>query len=387
MGVVEAGIVEESRSGKQRQQMESTLRLSNKVRETLHQIAGLIELASEEPLSETQSQYLSRCRESADQLVRTANDLAELDRGEVAATVAPFASASTIGEVAELMGVLAARKGLKFDWSIDRSVPARILADKLLLQDTLRRLLDNAVRFTETGGVRLSVTTTNLTNHSAVLNFEISDSGPGIDQSILAAIESTDDLRVQGLGLRIVRKRLAGLRGSFFVPVNSPAGSVVCFAMPVLIADDPKRSPEAGAGRETEGSPRMAILVAEDSDDSFRLFQAYTKAGGYLISRAMNGAEAVEMFQAGEYDFVVMDANMPVMDGYTATRLIRQRETEQGRPRLPIVLFSTDDEKRQMHMGGAAGCSGYLTKPATKAQVLAALDFYALPVPRPRGTN
>jgi len=99
----------------------------------------------------------------------------------------------------------------------------------------------------------------------------------------------------------------------------------------------------------------------------------------------MNGAEAVVMFQSGEYDFVVMDVNMPVMDGYTATALIRQHETEQGRPRLPILLFSADDENRQIHMGAAVGCSGYLTKPATKAQVLAALSFYAQPAPDVRG--
>jgi CheY-like chemotaxis protein len=364
----------------------STLRLSKKVREALHQIAGLVELASEEPLSATQSQYLSRCRECADQLVRTANDIAELDGAEVAENIAPFVTANMIGEVAELMSVLASGKGLQFDWLIDRSVPARILADKLLLQDTLRRLLDNAVRYTETGSVRLSVTTRSFTGHSAVLHCEISDTGPGIDEDVLAGIESAADLPSPGLGLRIVRKRLAGLRGEFFVLANSQAGSTACFTIPVSIADpDPKNAPVEDLRQDTAGASRMAILVAEDSDDSFRLFEAYTKAGGHLISRAMNGAEAVGMFRSGEYDFVVMDVNMPVMDGYTATRLIRQHETEQGRPRLPILLFSADDEKRQMHIGAVVGCSGYLTKPATKAQVLAALNFYAPPAPDTRG--
>jgi CheY-like chemotaxis protein len=123
--------------------------------------------------------------------------------------------------------------------------------------------------------------------------------------------------------------------------------------------------------------PPLRLLLAEDNDNSFRLFMSYVKAAGHTVSRVLNGAEAVEMAKHGDYDLIVMDVNMPRLDGYAATRLIREWETEQGRARLPILLLSADDLERQVRLGGAAGCSGHLTKPTTKAQVLAALNYYA----------
>jgi CheY-like chemotaxis protein len=356
----------------------STLRLSNKVREALHNITGLLDLASEEPLSETQLEYLSRCRESAERLVRTANDLAELDRSSVISQTAPFAMAGAMAEVADLMAALAHRKGLLFDWNLDASVPASVNADKCLVQDTLLRLLDNAIRFTTSGSVRFSVSAVN-----SVLGFEISDTGPGIDHAIFAGLERVDDVCVQGLGLRIVRKRLADLGGELYVSASSSAGTTFRFTIPAEVAiRDANRSVPREA---TENSPRMAILVAEDSDDGFRLFEAYTKSTGYSIARARDGAEAIRMFKSGDYDFVVMDVNMPVMNGYRATQSIREWETEHGRVRVPILLLSADEEERQINMGAAAGCSGYLTKPATKDQVLNALSFYAQTNFDPRG--
>jgi CheY-like chemotaxis protein len=101
------------------------------------------------------------------------------------------------------------------------------------------------------------------------------------------------------------------------------------------------------------------------------------KDEGHAVSRALDGAQAVEMFKAGEYDLVVMDIDMPVMDGYTATRAIREWETQKGRARLPIILLSAEHASRQKGMGAAAGCSGYLSKPAPKAAVLQALHYYA----------
>jgi CheY-like chemotaxis protein len=356
----------------------STLMMGTRVREALHNITGLIELASEGPLSAAQIQYLSRCRESADELARTVNDIAELDRSCVVSKIVPFATADAVADVAELMKSLANDKALEFDWTTDPAVPTNVFGDRSILQDTLRRLLDNAIRFTQSGSVRLSVTATDLGADSALLRFEISDTGPGFDENLLSNPEPAGGFRARGLGLQVVRKRLTLLHGEFSLLANSQSGATVCFTMPVLIAGRASASGACYQAGSASGPP-MAILIAEDSDKSFRLFQAYTKAEGHLTSRASNGAQAVEMFKSGEYDFIVMDVNMPVMDGYTATRLIREWETAQGRARLPILLFSADDEGRQSHMGATVGCSGYLTKPATKEQVLAALNFYAQP--------
>ena len=364
--------------------MESTITtLSREVREAIHHITGLIALASQESLSKQQSLYLAGCREIADRLRRSADDLAELDRPAIRRTPAAFNPAGAIREVVDLMGMLALQKGLTFDVAIEPSIPTRVHGDKTLVQDTLRRILDNAIRFTPSGGIRLAVTWTTQTE-GAVLRLDVSDTGPGID---IVADPASDSIELPGdwVGLRIVQKRLRAVAGGFSVPKSGPAGTTVRFTTPAWSV-----APNRHFGLETDLAasavgpnqvgpnqvgPKL-VLVAEDSDESYALFDNYTRGEGYRITRARDGAEAVETAKSGAFDLIVMDANMPKLDGYAATAAIREWETERQRARLPILLFSADDEERQIFRGAEVGCSGYLTKPATRAQVLAALAFY-----------
>jgi len=353
------------------------LRLSNEVRQDLHHMLGLIDFAVEEPLSENQLKNLGRCREAADQLLRTTNDLAELERQEGTAVAGPaFDASEAIGEIADLMGALARRKGLSFHPAADLGPVGRVLGDKYLLQDMLRRLLDNAIHFTAAGRIRLSAVCSPALGGKAVLTVEVSDTGSGVPQAFMDDFEADVSLaRLQGLSLRILRKRLADANGSITITPNTPQGTTVRINLPVAFAP-------AGAGKPSPAVTESAhaplrLLVAEDSEDSFLLFKSYVKAEGHQVTRALDGTQAIEMMKHGDYDFIVMDANMPNMDGYAATRSIREWETEQGRRRLPILLLSADDLGRQVKLGGAAGCSGYLSKPTTKAQVLSALYYYA----------
>lgn len=122
---------------------------------------------------------------------------------------------------------------------------------------------------------------------------------------------------------------------------------------------------------------RLRILVAEDSDDSFAVFQAFIGSEGHQVTRVLDGAQAAALVKSGGFDILIMDVNMPVMDGYTATRMIRDWEKELGRDALPIVLLSADDAKTQLRMGAAAGCSSYLVKPTPKAELIRVLRYYA----------
>jgi CheY-like chemotaxis protein len=356
------------------------LRLSNEVRHGLHHILGLIELTAEQPLSESQLHYLDRCRETADQLRREADDLTELARPEgLAADFTSFDASEAIGEIAGLMAALAERKGLSFLWTVDPGQTARIVGDKYLLQDMLRRLLDNAIRFTESGSVGMQVARCLTPSGDPALTFEITDTGTGIPPEVLEDFSGVvSQPRLQGLSLRILQKRLQGLHGSIAISPNLPHGTTIRVLVPVTpAAADPENVPSAEKPEKLYSRMPVRVLVAEDSDDSFLVFAAYGEPEGYQVSRAFNGAEAVEMAQTVEYDFIVMDVNMPRMDGYSAIRLIREWETEQRRPRIPILLLSADNLQRQMALGGAAGCSGHLTKPATKAQLLAALRYFS----------
>jgi CheY-like chemotaxis protein len=167
------------------------------------------------------------------------------------------------------------------------------------------------------------------------------------------------------------------MKGGLACVSSSSSGTTLQISLPMQV--DATKTVSTGASSSFATQHRIAqlrLLVVEDSDDSFALLQAYLKEEGHPISRACNGAEAVEMAQSGSYDLILMDIDMPVMDGYTATRTIREWETKHRRRRAPIVLLSADSALRQRRVGAAAGCSGYLTKPTTKRQVLQALHFY-----------
>jgi len=106
------------------------------------------------------------------------------------------------------------------------------------------------------------------------------------------------------------------------------------------------------------------------------LFELYTQEEGHILTRALNGAAAVEMAKDREYDIIMMDVEMPVMDGYSATWAIREWETQEGRTRTPIVLLSSESLSRQRRIGASVGCSGYLTKPVPKNEVLKVLNYF-----------
>jgi CheY-like chemotaxis protein len=350
--------------------METLLRrIGDEVRETLHQVMGLLELITEEPLSERQSQYLARCRASADQLLCGANDLAELARVELpSAEPSPFRVESTVEEIAGLMRLLAVGRGAAFHWKLEASLPAMVHGNARLLQDLLRRIIETALRMAPGGEVQLAVRMAG--EHALV--FEITAAAAG------AALSDPDFATSEGLGsalgLSIVRKRLGQLGGDLTTAVEDRRATLR-MTIPYRSAGGSARN----AAQDGSASSPLNVLIAEDSDDSYFLLEAYLANEGHRLTRALDGAQALQMAKSGSYDFIVMDIKMPVMDGYTATRLIREWETEQACARLPILLLSAEEAARQMRIGANAGCSGYLTKPATKAQVLAALNYYARP--------
>lgn len=359
-------------------------RLANDMRQTLHQIVGLIELTAEEPLSPAQSQNLSRCRASADQLLRTAADVSEMASAQpLPASNGVFHLTRAIDEVIDIMRVLAGRKHLELSKFVSSNVPDGIVGDKDAMQDILRRLLDNSIRCTDQGGIRLAVTSTVRDANSAVLTFEIADTGSGMPAEVLARHRQPLGGPLDaGLSLLLVRRRLSALGGQFAIVDSTCDGTTVRITLPVSLvgnqglgyvqqpADDGTSPNEA----PLEVTP-LQLLVVEDSDESFALFQAYVKGQGHSISRAHNGALGVEMVKSGDFDLVVMDVHMPVMDGYAATRKIREWETGSGRTRLPILLFSSDGVS-QMRRGAPVGCSGFIAKPARKQEVLKALNYF-----------
>jgi CheY-like chemotaxis protein len=356
--------------------------LEHEVRQSLHHLMGMLELAAEEPLSPAQAGYLSECRGGADRLLQIANDVTELGSDERPHSPgSTFCLAAIVEEVAAIMTALARRKGLEFYLSVDPLIPAYVFSERDTIQDMLRRLLDNSIKFTARGSVSLSVTSSPLTgSDSALLVFEVIDTGPGIAKEILEEFEAPPESPRTGLDLCIVRRRLADMNGELTVESSTSDGTALRISLPVKLAVSAPPAVETANGDpvgKTHSSLPLRLLVAEDSNDSFNVFQVYVKGERHAVSRALNGAEAVDMVKANEYDLIMMDIDMPVMDGYTATRTIREWETQQGRTRIPIVLLSAESASRQRQIGASVGCSGYLTKPVAKSDVLKALHYFS----------
>jgi CheY-like chemotaxis protein len=355
------------------------LTLGHEVRQTLHHMLASVELLTEEPLSTGQSDQVSKLRSGIDQLLRTSNDVAELANSEaVSSSVTSCELPEVIIGVMELIRPGAVKRGLDLKCVIDPGVPRHVVADRRLIEGVLYRVLHDRIKRTERGGVTVSAGATVTGPESAQLNIMMHDTGPGI------AAGNTDLQPLTGsqaeyLGLEVAKRRLAAVAGNLDITASTAGGTTITITVPLTVSS--RRAASSGmasvSAEATDVVSPLRLLVAEDSDECFTVFRAFVREEGHQVTRALNGTQAVEMFKNGDYDLVVMDACMPAMDGYTATRLIRETETESGRTRVPVVLLSAEDAARQMRMGAAVGCSGYLTKPASKTEVLRALRHYS----------
>lgn len=351
-------------------------KLESDARDELHSLMGMLELIADGPLAASQSNYLTACRMSADRLLRTIQNVSVLLSQEpYEAQVSDFDLHDIVEGVTSLMEPLAQRRELGLVCVIPPSVPSRVAGDREHLEDILSRLLDNAIRFTDRGGVELIVSASPKDGKTSI-QFEIRDTGPGIPPDIIASLTSptSEETVWQGLGLPIVRKFVSALGGELFITSRALGGTSVTVSLPFdNVADSAPRTTEDG---ERNVVVPLNILVAEDSDDSYYLLEAYLGAR-HRLCRAVHGADAIEMFKTGHYDLVFMDIHMPGVDGYSATRAIREWESRSSRARIPIVVLSSDSPKTQLHHGAKAGCSAYLTKPVSKADILNVLKRYS----------
>ncbi len=175
------------------------------------------------------------------------------------------------------------------------------------------------------------------------------------------------------------RRLATAYGGSLDVSADASTGTRIVLSIAVHQPSEARPYSRHPAPSEPGTERALRILVAEDSEASFHLFQAYLRGQPHSVARATNGAEAVELAASGTFDLLFMDISMPVMDGYAATRRIRELETGKDRPRLPIVVLSAQDLRAQRRRGALVGCSGHLSKPLRKHELLKAIRAYSAP--------
>jgi CheY-like chemotaxis protein/HPt (histidine-containing phosphotransfer) domain-containing protein len=255
----------------------------------------------------------------------------------------------------------------------------------------LLNLLGNAIKFTQSGEVTLRVTPDANPSVPAALRFTVSDTGIGIPEEKLGRVferftqadsSTTRRFGGSGLGLTISRRLVELMGGRIWVESEVGKGSVFAFAVPFEISAALNRPAAVPVGADPETPlPALRILLAEDSPDNCIITIAYLEDTPYQVQIAETGAIACKMFEAGRYDLVLMDRQMPVMDGLTATRTIRAWEQAHHRRPTPIIALTASALKGDREMCLAAGCTAFLTKPIKQEVLLQAIREHSLAAP------
>jgi PAS domain S-box-containing protein len=364
--------------------------MSHEIRTPMNAIIGIADLLAKTALSPEQSNYVQIFRRAGDNLLNLVNDILDLSKVEASQLELErtgFSLNDLLEKVREMVAVPAREKGLALVCEIAAEVPDDLIGDPTRLRQVLLNLLGNAIKFTESGEVALRVMLDADSSTPGALRFTISDTGIGIPDEKLGAVferftqaDSSTTRRYGGSGLGLtISKRLVELMGGhIWVESGVGKGSVFSFAVPLeLWAGVARRVPVPVGSAPEAPLPALHILLVEDSPDNRTITLAYLRDTPYLVEVAENGAVAYEKFTAGHYDIVLMDRQMPTMDGLTATRAIREWEQATRRPPTPIIALTAAALKGDQEKCVAAGCTAYLTKPIKQEVLLRAIKEHS----------
>ena len=365
--------------------------MSHEIRTPIGVISGMAELLMlRDALNPEQLKYVKSIHESAGGLIHILNDILDFSRlgeGKVRLRREFFNLRSVVGEVAEFFKAASHNKQLQFEMTIDANAPAMVEGDPSRLRQILVNLVGNSLKFTKQGKVTLRLHVLDQEASQARLRIEVEDTGIGIafhkQQSIFQKFtqaDTSDSRSFSGTGLGLaISQELLGLMGSR-MQVQSVLGQGSLFFFD-LVMPVPQQAfytqPIRPAVSRTEYR-NLVILVAEDHTLNQELIRSLlAKLHCRRVDIASNGREAVDMVRLRDYHLVLMDCQMPEMDGFEAAKHIRARERETGN-HVPIVALTADIVKADKEKCLSAGMDGHLNKPITLAKLQTVLDDYAI---------
>ncbi len=373
--------------------------VSHELRTPMNAIIGMTRLALDEELSDAVRDYLQTANDSAHSLLNLLNDIldfSKLESGKFTVERQPFPLRETVQETVKALSARAFEKGLELACEIDPDAPDNLVGDALRLRQVLTNLIGNAIKFTEQGEVVVSVKTLRAWPQGARLRFAVRDTGMGISpadqQRILEPFTQADASSTRhhggtGLGLAICNELLQLMGGQ--LSVESEPGQGSCFSFKLALARAPAPATDAAASpapqqRQPGRAPRppaarrgtLSVLLAEDTPANQKVVTSMLEKRGHSVTVAENGREAVEWCRQQNFDVVLMDVQMPIMDGLQATAAIREQEKNATKS-TPIVALTARAMRGDREKCLRAGMDAYISKPIDVDHLIELLESVA----------